>query len=396
VIREHGLRRKDGSIVHVEVNGKWFRNGRHYAFLRDISERNRAERERDESLRWRRAALEQAPISMILLHGPRGERVEANDYAVRVFGGTPAAWNDPYVLLTPDGRPLGVDELPGRRALRGERVIDQKLQRRGEDGTVVDLVASAAQIVGSDDAVLGAVAAFQDVTATKELERLRAEWSGVVAHDLRQPLASISLNAQLLARGTDDAKVLKRADGIQAAANRLSRMVGDLMDLSRLDARRLELVRQRVDVPALVRAAVERIELGAQQRPFDVRVHGDVPEADADPDRVAQVVENLLTNALKYGYAGTHVVVTVEREGDAVAVAVTNEGRPLAAEEIARIFERFQRTASAKLEGIQGVGLGLYIARSLVEAHGGRIWAESTPDGRNTFRFTLPAAAGDR
>jgi signal transduction histidine kinase len=168
-------------------------------------------------------------------------------------------------------------------------------------------------------------------------------------------------------------------------------MVGDLMDLSRLEASRLELVRQSVDVPALVHAAAERAELETPERPFDVRVDGDVPPAHADPDRIAQVLENLLTNAVKYGHAGTPIRMRVGHDGDEVTVAVTNEGRPLGAEEIALIFERFQRTASAKLQGIQGVGLGLYITRALVEAHGGRIVAESTA-GVTTFRFTLPVA----
>jgi signal transduction histidine kinase len=169
-------------------------------------------------------------------------------------------------------------------------------------------------------------------------------------------------------------------------------MVADLMDLSRLDARRLELVRQRVEVPTLASASIERMALQVPERAFDLHALGDVPDADADPDRIAQVMDNLLTNAVKYGRRGTPITVSVSSEDGAVVVAMTNEGRPLTAEELVHIFERFHRTASAKLEGIEGVGLGLYITRSLVEAHGGCITAESTPAGRTTFRFTLPAA----
>jgi signal transduction histidine kinase len=238
------------------------------------------------------------------------------------------------------------------------------------------------------------VVAFEDITAAKELERLRAEWSSVVAHDLRQPLAAISVNATMAERATDDPKVLKDVERIQAAAKRMNRMVGDLMDLSRLEASRLELARQRVDVPALVNAAAELARLETTDRPFDVRVEGDVPETYADPDRLMQVLDNLLTNAVKYGKPETPVVMSVTPDGDEIAVAVSNEGRTLGSEEIARMFERFQRTPSARLQGIQGVGLGLYIARSLVEAHGGRITADSTPAGVTTFRFTLPIAVG--
>jgi signal transduction histidine kinase len=103
-------------------------------------------------------------------------------------------------------------------------------------------------------------------------------------------------------------------------------------------------------------------------------------------------MENLLTNAVKYGTGGTPIVVAVEHTTSEIAVAVTNEGQELAPAELSRLFQRFQRAPSAKLKGIDGTGLGLYITRSLVEAHGGHIAAESTPPGRITFRFTLPAA----
>jgi signal transduction histidine kinase len=115
-----------------------------------------------------------------------------------------------------------------------------------------------------------------------------------------------------------------------------------------------------------------------------------VPEVYADADRITQVLENLLTNAVKYGEAGTPIAIGIAREGGEVAVSVTNEGRAMTPEEITSIFQRFQRTSAAKLQRVQGVGLGLYITRSLVEAHGGRITVESSPAGETTFHFTLP------
>ena len=241
--------------------------------------------------------------------------------------------------------------------------------------------------------MIGAVAAFEDITAAKELERLRAEWSASWSSRSAAADRGDHAHGEDATRATtDDKKRIGFAEEVLAAANRLNRMVGDLMDLSRLDARRLELVRQRVGVPALVRACIERMALQAPDRAFDVRVEREVPDADADPDRVAQVMDNLLTNAVKYGKGPTPIIVSVSSDGGEVAVAVTSEGRPLTAEELSRLFERFHRSASAKREGIEGVGLGLYITRALVEAHGGRITAESTPAGVTTFRFRLPIA----
>jgi PAS domain S-box-containing protein len=393
LVKEATFRRRDGAFVPIELSSKFLLDGRQVAFLRDISERKRAEREREESLRWVHTVLEQSPVGLILLRGPGFKRVEANGRLQEMIGGpleTIAELSD--VFVNPDGSPLADDDCVCLVAMRGEIPAARERMLRRRDGQFLPVVTSAAPIVDPDGAVLGVVLAVQDVSATKELERLRAEWASVVAHDLRQPLGAISLNAQVLARATDDERLKARVERIRSSAQRLNRMVDDLMDLSRLDASRLELVRQSIDLTSLVRASVERMALEAPDRPFDVRIDDEIPAADADPDRMAQVMENLLTNAVKYGTGGTPIVVSVAHASSEIVVAVTNDGAELPPEDLSRLFQRFQRSPSAKLQGIKGTGLGLYITRSLVEAHGGRIAAESAPPGRITFRFALPAA----
>jgi len=359
----------------------------------DITDRIRAEREHEESLRWLRAVLEQSPVGMILVHGPDGAKVEANRRALEMVGaplGSIARYWD--MLAGPDGQPIDHDLLPAARALRGEKTVGVELLLRTTAGEPIPILSSSAPIVGVDGKVQGAVVAFQDIRAAKELEHLRAEWGSVVAHDLHQPLQSIALSAQILGTTMRDPGLHKYVERIRSSAERLDRMVADLMDFSRLDARRLELVRKPVDLEAVVRGSVERIAPQAPDRPFDLEVQGNTPQADADPDRIAQVMENLLTNAIKYGSAETPIVVGIAREDHNIAVAVTNQGKALAPEELPRLFERFHRTAGARQGPAKGAGLGLYITRALIEAHGGRITAESTPAGRTTFRFTLPVA----
>lgn len=353
----------------------------------------RAERAHDESLFWMRAVLEQSPVGLLLCHGPVARRLESNTSLLEMTGCRIETIEQLRAMLnTPDGEPISEEICACFRALRGERTPSTHLVLRDAKGGSTPVVATAAPIFGADGTVLGAVVAIQDVSATKELERLRAEWSLVVAHELRQPLAAISLSAEAVARWTHDLKTLTYVERIRLASQRLTRMVGDLMDLSRLEAHRLELVREPVDVPALVRACVERAALTAPGRPIDVRVQRELPEADADPDRITQVMENLLCNAVKYGRCGTPIVVDVARAAHReVAVSVTNQGRALCPDELSHLFQRFQRTSSAKLQGIAGTGLGLYITRSLVEAHGGHVAVECTAEGRITFRFTLPA-----
>ncbi len=396
-VGEWHVRRSDATLVPVEASIKVLHDGRTMSFIRDISERKRAEGEREELVARLRAVFEQCPVGLALFPGPAGGQVEINN-RLREWLGIDDEF-EPSMLdamrrsvRRADGHLLEHEQLPSVRALRGERVVRADALVRNALGVITHFSVDAAPITDRDGGILGAVVSVEDVTAEKELERLRAEWSSIVAHDLRQPLVSVSLNAQLVARLAESPAVLKSVERIRTATDRLKRMVGDLMDLSRLEANRLELQRSHVNLVALVNSAAEQARLQTPERPFEVRTRGVVPHVYADPDRVAQVLENLLTNAVKYGDAGTPVVMDVADGTGHVTVEVTNQGRPLAREEIERLFHRFQRTESAKLQRIQGVGLGLYITRSLIEAHGGRITVESIPSGATTFRFTLPAA----
>jgi signal transduction histidine kinase len=241
--------------------------------------------------------------------------------------------------------------------------------------------------------VQGAIVCFQDITPVKQLERLRVEWGSIVAHDLRQPLHMIAVYSSLLLRCVGgDFEARRSVEQIRGSVVRLNRMIGDLMDLSRLEAQRLELSLEKLHIPALVHAAVERIALDASDRDLKVRIHGELPLTEIDPDRIAQVMDNLLTNAIKYSQPDTPVVIDVASKEGEVSVAVTNQGQGIQRDDLPRLFHRFERSEAARHGAKGGVGLGLYITRGLVEAHGGRITVESIPGASTTFRFTLPAA----
>lgn len=231
---------------------------------------------------------------------------------------------------------------------------------------------------------------------TAELERLRAEWNSVVAHDLRQPINSIGLYAQLAethALRSPDA-VGRDVAAIRELVGRLSRMTNDLLDLSRLDASRLTLERRDVDVRACLGAAIERASGLAPDHEIVLEAGDALPTIEADPHRLAQVMDNLLSNAVKYATPATPIVVTAACAGDDVTVSVTNEGPGIAPEDLARLFRRFERIGAAGSK-IPGIGLGLQITRGLVEAHGGSISAESELGGRTSFRVRLPIHAVD-
>jgi signal transduction histidine kinase len=269
--------------------------------------------------------------------------------------------------------------------------VELSLYRRMD--RVVPMLVSASPLRDRALRTVGAVCVLQDVTGLKQLERLRGEWTAVVAHDLRQPLSTISMAAALLAQKplvTADPRAAKSIERIRCATAQLVAMIGDLLDTSRLEAQQLTLRRELRDVPCLVRDIVDAMAEGLEGHRVVVNVHGEPPSASVDPARIEQVLANLLSNAAKYGEPGSDIAVDIAERVDAVEIAVTNRGAGLGPEEQARLFTRFYR---ARPEGAErGLGLGLYITKGLVEAHGGRIWVESVPGATTSFHFTLPTS----
>ena len=232
------------------------------------------------------------------------------------------------------------------------------------------------------------------------LERSRADLVSTVAHELRSPLTSVKgFTATLLAkwgRFTDDQKRVM-LETVNADADRVTRLITELLDVSRIESGRMEVHRQLVSIPERVEKIVAgRVAAGDQPDRFRVVVSPGLPETWLDADKVDQILGNLIENALRHG-AGTVTVVVEPLEladprsprgtGDGVAVSVRDEGDGVAPELVPRVFRQFWR---AKRRG--GAGLGLYIVKGLVEAHGGTIIVQRAPGGGAEFRFTMPAS----
>lgn len=236
------------------------------------------------------------------------------------------------------------------------------------------------------------VVALRDTRHRAREELSRAELVSTVAHELRSPLTSVKgFTATLLAkwdRFTDAQKRLM-LETVNADADRVTRLITELLDISRIDSGRLTVRRQAVDIAKVARRHVEAmVARGHPVDRFDVRVHPGVPELWADADKLDQVFGNLLENSVLHG-DGT-VTILVEPDGDGAAVTVMDEGEGISDEAQDRVFTRFWRSGRRG-----GTGLGLYIVRGLVEAHGGRIEVGNAPGGGARFRFVLPAATPD-
>lgn len=344
---------------------------------------------------YQREAIERARLQSIVAQMPVGVVViDANARLVlqNQVSLDMAKSRDPVVhdVRLPSGEPVPVDEYPVMRALRGEHVVSQDLLVELPGGERVPILASAVP-VRSGDELVGAVAVFRDIRALKALERLREEWASVIAHDMRQPLNTIWLNSDLLNRARLPERQQNQLDRIRRSVARLNRMIEDLLDMSRLESHRLALSREPLRLGTVVDEALAGVPALADRS----RVALDDPEllVHADPVRVQQVLENLLSNAVKYGDPTSAVVVRSLRQNEHVTISVENLGAGIPADEIGTLFARFSRTRSASSGAATGLGLGLYICRGLVEAHGGRMWVESEPGSVTAFHFTLPLAA---
>ncbi|HEX6140987.1 MAG TPA: ATP-binding protein [Candidatus Limnocylindria bacterium] len=226
----------------------------------------------------------------------------------------------------------------------------------------------------------------------EETERRRLELVGDVAHELRTPLTTLDGYLEGLQDGVIEPGVATWGL-LRGETQRLTRLVGDLGELWRAEARQLPLHPELVDVRAILTELTLRYAPLAAEREMTVALGEAEGNAMADPDRVAQIVGNYLSNALRYAPSGSTVRLSAQRVDGSVAVAVADEGPGLTAEQLAHVFERFYRPDPSRSRALGGSGIGLAIARALAEAMGGRAWAESGgPGSGSTFFLALPSA----
>jgi hypothetical protein len=216
-----------------------------------------------------------------------------------------------------------------------------------------------------------------------------------VSHELRSPLTSVKGYTSLMLSRWDrlrDEQKLTMLEQVHHDADRVTRLVTELLDISRLETGRLVLRRQMVDLPALAASVVEKVSMAIPELDCTVAFADDVPLVYADPDKVEQVLTNLVENAAKYG-SPRAMRVSGEVDGDAVAIAVRDTGEGIPAEDLPRVFTKFFRRDHGRPTG---TGLGLWISQGLVEAHGGHLTATSDLGDGSVFRFTLPTDAFER
>ena len=238
------------------------------------------------------------------------------------------------------------------------------------------------------------LAAARDVA--QDASRAREEMLAVVAHDLRNPLSLVMMTTQLIDDTNPSGERRAQLLGvIQRAAQRMNRLIEDLLEVVRQDSGQMQLDVKDVSVASLIEQTAEMFQAAAMEKDVSLEVEACPPElvVRADADRIMQVLSNIVGNALKFVPRGGHIVLKCDARDDEAVFSIADSGPGIAREDLDRLFDKFwQRRRSDR----RGVGLGLAIAKGIIEAHGGRIWAESSVGAGTTFHFTLPALRHSR
>jgi signal transduction histidine kinase len=273
------------------------------------------------------------------------------------------------------------------RSMAGVRAVPERRLLLPDERAVL-LTAAYVRAAG---ALTEVIVVLRDTKARARIERTHADLISTVAHELRSPLTSVKgFTATMLSKWDrfSDEQKKQMLEWINGDADRVTRLLAELLDVSRIDAGRLELHTQVVDLAAVARKAFAgRIAAGEAEERFVLIEDGTSPEMWLDPDKIEQVVGNLVENALRHGDGS--VTVTVVGDHDGATVTVDDEGEGVPPDVAPRIFSKFFRGKASR----GGTGLGLYIVRGLVEAHGGTVAVETAPTGGARFRFRLPAGS---
>ncbi len=374
-----------------------------------------------DELRQRRhslpALLERAPVPIAIAHDPECRYISGNRAAAALlhlpadvnFSLTPPPGTTPPYRIQRNGIDIPAAELPMQYAIAHRTRVSNEIEIVRSDGSVVYVQNDVEPLFDTHGDVYGCVSVIVDVTDRKlseltlrDADRRKDEFLATLSHELRNPLAPIRTALEVMRLARDNPELVERARAtMERQLLHLVRITDDLLDIARVTQNKVELRREQLDVRAVIQSAIESTRALIESRRHALVL--DLPQhpvrVEADFTRVAQIFANLLNNAAKYTDTGGMIRVSASIEGTRAVVAVTDNGIGIAPEDLARVFDMFTQVHSHRDRTLGGMGIGLTLARRLVELHGGTITAASTGPGHgSTFIVRLPlasAAEGD-
>ncbi|WP_419937010.1 ATP-binding protein [Candidatus Palauibacter sp.] len=365
----------------------------------------RAHREERRARADLETLIETSPVGVVVFDGPTGQPVSFNREASRIVdalnvpGTAPAQILEAVTCRRADGREHALAEFPLAQLLgTAETVRAEEMTLSVPDGRSVTTLVNSTPIQADDGRVVSVVVTLQDLEPLEELERMRAEFLGIVSHELRTPLISIKGSTATVLGASpppDPGEMLQFFRVIDDQADHMRGLIGELLDHGRMVTGTLSVSPEPASVAALADQARSTFVTGAGTHALDIDLPEDLPRVLVDRARIVQVLCNLLSNAAKYSPESSPIRIDAKREGGHVAISVSDKGRGVAPDRLSHLFRKY--AAPAGTEGERrgaGAGLGLTICKGLVEAHGGRIRAESGGVGQGArFTFTVPVTA---
>lgn len=357
------------------------------------------------ALRAQTLVKEQRRLAAIFQQSAEG--ILSVDLALRILDFNPAmerltGWREYevvgrfyYDVLRPkdrQGHELGLQGSPILQAFAGKRVVDREMVIVARDGQHFDVSVTASCIYSAHGEPTIGILNVRDITRLREQEEQRSTFISVISHELQTPIAIIKGYASTLARAEamlDPEALRPRLRAIEEEADRLNKLVGNLLYASRIQAGGLQMDVVPLDLTHLIERVAERQRVKNPEASIMLDLPAHLPTVMADRERIEEVLQNLLDNAIKYSPDKAQISVSCRAMSDEVITNVSDQGMGIALREQAAIFDRFHRAGNGVSRSIQGAGLGLYICRAIVEAHGGRIWVESTLHSGSTFSFSL-------
>ena len=348
------------------------------------------------------ALVDTSPVGVVVFDARTGQPVSFNREAKRIVGSLGRPDRSPEQLLEvitfrrADGRKISLEEFSLAQALSsGETVRTEEIVLEVPDGRSITTLINATPIRSEEGALESVVVTLQDLAPLEEMERMRAEFLGLVSHELRVPLTSIkgsAATARETSPALDPAAIRQFLRIIEEQADHMHGLINDLLDAGRIETGTLSVAPEPSEVANLVDPARNTFLSGGGRHTIHLDLPPDLPRVLADRQRIVQVLNNLLSNAARNAPESSPIQVAAARDGVHVAISVADEGRGVAPELLPHLFRKHTRVGGGP-RGIGGSGLGLAICKGLVEAHGGRIRAESGGPGLGTrFTFTIPVA----
>ncbi len=346
--------------------------------------------------------IDTSPVGVVVLDARTGTPISFNQEAARIVD-TLREPNqrteqiiDELTLVRGDGREVSVREFPMVELLSiGETIRAEEIVFKVPDGRSVTTLLNATPIRTGNGEVTSFVVTLQDMTSLQELERMRSEFLGMVSHELRTPLATIKGSTTTLLNsppGMDPAVVTQFHRIMDQQVDHLQKLIGDLLDVARVETGTLSIETGPTNIADVVDEARNRLVNSGARYNLTIDIPPYTPPVVADRVRIVQVLSNLLSNASRYSPEDCPIRVEAASDGLFVAVSVVDQGRGVPVELVPHLFRRFPRIGGEERRGmVDGSGLGLAICKGIIEAHGGRIWAESEGLGTGArFTFTLP------